>query len=1004
MAPLKCILLFLFFTTDLVIGVRYSSGEGRIDRRINRLLVHPLIKKLVEEVERSGLEHEGLYRLSGSKTEVQKLEKDCQFLDTDISQYDVTAITSYLKELFRNLRPSLIDETTFNQLSDALKMENSEDLKNKITDIIIKLPQDIRDTLAYLMVHLQKVVEKKEINRMNPKNIGIVFGPTLMNSQYDDLMAAAALNNQQTKIIEKLLELPSSFWKELINYESTKTESNVSISKEDKEGAWGGAASADASASDEGRIDRRINRLLVHPLIKKLVEEVERSGLEHEGLYRLSGSKTEVQKLEKDCQFLDTDISQYDVTAITSYLKELFRNLRPSLIDETTFNQLSDALKMENSEDLKNKITDIIIKLPQDIRDTLAYLMVHLQKVVEKKEINRMNPKNIGIVFGPTLMNSQYDDLMAAAALNNQQTKIIEKLLELPSSFWKELINYESTKTESNVSISKEDKEGAWGGAASASDEGRIDRRINRLLVHPLIKKLVEEVERSGLEHEGLYRLSGSKTEVQKLEKDCQFLDTDISQYDVTAITSYLKELFRNLRPSLIDETTFNQLSDALKMENSEDLKNKITDIIIKLPQDIRDTLAYLMVHLQKVVEKKEINRMNPKNIGIVFGPTLMNSQYDDLMAAAALNNQQTKIIEKLLELPSSFWKELINYESTKTESNVSISKEDKEGAWGGAASADASASDEGRIDRRINRLLVHPLIKKLVEEVERSGLEHEGLYRLSGSKTEVQKLEKDCQFLDTDISQYDVTAITSYLKELFRNLRPSLIDETTFNQLSDALKMENSEDLKNKITDIIIKLPQDIRDTLAYLMVHLQKVVEKKEINRMNPKNIGIVFGPTLMNSQYDDLMAAAALNNQQTKIIEKLLELPSSFWKELINYESTKTESNVSISKEDKEGAWGGAASADASASDEIVHPRSHLWSQIQEARLKPISKRVHSKSQLWSQIHGVKLQPISKRVHPRGHLWSQIQGAKLKPISQVPRRIVLSKPEDDLMDEES
>ncbi|XP_043469729.1 uncharacterized protein LOC122503308 [Leptopilina heterotoma] len=79
-------------------------------------------------------------------------------------------------------------------------------------------------------------------------------------------------------------------------------------------------------------------------------------------------------------------------------------------------------------------------------------------------------------------------------------------------------------------------------------------------------------------------------------------------------------------------------------------------------------------------------------------------------------------------------------------------------------------------------------------------------------------------------------------------------------------------------------------------------------------------------------------------------------------------------SIRNEEKEGAWGGASSADSSALDERVQPRSHLLSQIQGARLTP----------------------------RRGQLLADIQATKLKPISYRARRVHKLEPKDSLMDE--
>jgi hypothetical protein len=73
------------------------------------------------------------------------------------------------------------------------------------------------DTLELLIAHLNKITGKQEDNKMTPRNLGVVWGPTLIKPVIDptDPMAMQNMGNiiaGQNGVVEKLIENCSSIF------------------------------------------------------------------------------------------------------------------------------------------------------------------------------------------------------------------------------------------------------------------------------------------------------------------------------------------------------------------------------------------------------------------------------------------------------------------------------------------------------------------------------------------------------------------------------------------------------------------------------------------------------------------------------------------------------------------------------------------------------------------------------------------------------------------------
>ena len=172
-----------------------------------------LVRKCVEEIEKRGLNLTGIYRISGNAKKKKFLRQQFEEFSSnvDVSEeagIDCHVLSGLLKDYLRELPNPLISQEIYLNLynkslehkkilADSVIPENPEldstDLGNGhskkrvgrqndriLMDLMKKLPLANRATLIFIMEHLHRIIEHKEDNKMDEKNLAICFGPTMM--------------------------------------------------------------------------------------------------------------------------------------------------------------------------------------------------------------------------------------------------------------------------------------------------------------------------------------------------------------------------------------------------------------------------------------------------------------------------------------------------------------------------------------------------------------------------------------------------------------------------------------------------------------------------------------------------------------------------------------------------------------------------------------------------------------------------------------------------------
>ena len=171
-----------------------------------------VVEKCIDEIEKrkGSLECEGLYRVSGFSDTIEELKMAFDRGDnvdfTEFKFADIHIICSLLKLYLRQLPIPLITFEVYNKLMECLNSVSSKtNILELIRSCVIELPPAHCLTLKYLMEHLVKVSQYSSKNQMNPENLSIVFGPTLMRPINPDPVLALKNSHKEQKITELLI-------------------------------------------------------------------------------------------------------------------------------------------------------------------------------------------------------------------------------------------------------------------------------------------------------------------------------------------------------------------------------------------------------------------------------------------------------------------------------------------------------------------------------------------------------------------------------------------------------------------------------------------------------------------------------------------------------------------------------------------------------------------------------------------------------------------------------
>ncbi|XP_067244326.1 SLIT-ROBO Rho GTPase-activating protein 2 isoform X2 [Chanodichthys erythropterus] len=189
----------------------YCLASGRRNSTVRKQEPSQIIPLMVEScirfISRHGLHHEGIFRVSGSQVEVNDIknafERGEDPLAGDQNDHDMDSIAGVLKLYFRGLEHALFPKEVFHDLMSCVSMENLQDRAVHIHKVLLSLPSNTLVIMRYLFAFLNHLSQYSDDNMMDPYNLAICFGPTLMSvpEGHDQVSCQAHVNELIKTII-----------------------------------------------------------------------------------------------------------------------------------------------------------------------------------------------------------------------------------------------------------------------------------------------------------------------------------------------------------------------------------------------------------------------------------------------------------------------------------------------------------------------------------------------------------------------------------------------------------------------------------------------------------------------------------------------------------------------------------------------------------------------------------------------------------------------------------
>ncbi|XP_064613824.1 rac GTPase-activating protein 1-like isoform X2 [Liolophura sinensis] len=196
-------------TTRNFVGV-ISDYVSNSSPMIPALVVH-----CIREIEKRGMHEVGIYRVPGSTKQVRELKE--KFLKGKVPNLshvdDINVVCGCVKDFLLKLKEPLITYRMWQEFVDAATDPHFEHDRSRLCIAVKNLPPANKDTLAFLIVHLQKVSKRVEC-RMPASNLATVFGPSVVGNSCPDPSSQQMITEStiQSQVVQALMSIPSDYW------------------------------------------------------------------------------------------------------------------------------------------------------------------------------------------------------------------------------------------------------------------------------------------------------------------------------------------------------------------------------------------------------------------------------------------------------------------------------------------------------------------------------------------------------------------------------------------------------------------------------------------------------------------------------------------------------------------------------------------------------------------------------------------------------------------------
>ncbi|XP_059012657.1 rho GTPase-activating protein 4 isoform X2 [Mustela lutreola] len=170
-----------------------------------------VVESCIRFINLNGLQHEGIFRVSGAQPRVSEIrdafERGEDPLVEGCTPHDLDAVAGVLKLYFRSLDPPLFPPDLFGELLASAELEAVAERVEHVGRLLTQLPAPTLVVLRYLFTFLNHLAQYSDENMMDPYNLAVCFGPTLLPVPAGQ--DPVALQGRVNQLVQTLIVQPS---------------------------------------------------------------------------------------------------------------------------------------------------------------------------------------------------------------------------------------------------------------------------------------------------------------------------------------------------------------------------------------------------------------------------------------------------------------------------------------------------------------------------------------------------------------------------------------------------------------------------------------------------------------------------------------------------------------------------------------------------------------------------------------------------------------------------
>ncbi|XP_052519253.1 rho GTPase-activating protein 4 [Budorcas taxicolor] len=143
-----------------------------------------VVESCVRFINLNGLQHEGIFRVSGAQPQISEIrdafERGEDPLVEGCTAHDLDSVAGVLKLYFRSLQPPIFPPDLFRELLASAELEAVAERVEHVAGLLARLPGPVLVVLRYLFTFLNHLAQYSDENMMDPYNLAVCFGPTLL--------------------------------------------------------------------------------------------------------------------------------------------------------------------------------------------------------------------------------------------------------------------------------------------------------------------------------------------------------------------------------------------------------------------------------------------------------------------------------------------------------------------------------------------------------------------------------------------------------------------------------------------------------------------------------------------------------------------------------------------------------------------------------------------------------------------------------------------------------